>query len=56
MSATMARQGGSVQLEQFDMCLALNMGKISNGKISCTAMDGTHQILRKPGTEVYSLS
>ena len=29
MSATMARQGGRVQLEQSDMCLALNMTKMA---------------------------
>jgi hypothetical protein len=29
MSATMARQGGRVQLEQSDMRLALNMAKMA---------------------------
>jgi hypothetical protein len=29
MFATMARQGGRVQLEQSDMCLPLNMAKMA---------------------------
>ena len=29
MAATMAMQGGRVQLEQSDMCLALNMATIA---------------------------
>ena len=31
MSATMARQGGRVQLEQSNMRLALNMAKMAKG-------------------------
>jgi hypothetical protein len=31
MSATMAKQGGRVQLEQSDMRLALNIAKMANG-------------------------
>jgi hypothetical protein len=30
VSATMARQGGLVQLKQSDMCLALNTAKMAN--------------------------
>jgi len=37
MSGTMARQGGRVQLEQSDMCLALNMAKIPKGGFSRAA-------------------
>jgi len=38
MSATMARQGGRVQLEQSDMRLALNMAKMAKGRFSCAAI------------------
>jgi len=34
MSATMARQGGRVQLEQSDMCVALNIAKMAKGLFS----------------------
>jgi len=35
MSATMARQGGRVQLEQSDMHLALNMAKMAKEGFVC---------------------
>jgi len=55
MSATMARQGGRVQLEQSDMCLAMDMAKMANGEFSRAAIDGnaptdqetSHQSLRR---------
>ena len=34
----MARQGGQVQLEQSDMCLALNMDKMAKGGFLRAAM------------------
>jgi len=47
MSATMARQGGRVQLEQSDMRLALNMANMSKG-----AIEETQQLIKKPRAEV----
>jgi len=41
MSATMARQGGRVQLEQSDICLALNMAKMAKGWFSRAAIEET---------------
>jgi len=38
MSATMARQGGRVQLEKSDMRLALNMAKMARGGFSRAAI------------------
>jgi len=52
MSATMARQGGRVQLEQSDMCLALNMAKMAKGLFSCAVIEQTQYLLEKPHAEV----
>jgi hypothetical protein len=52
MSATMARQGGRVQLEQSDMRLALNMAKMAKGGISRAAIEETQQLIKKPRAEV----
>jgi len=52
MSATMARQGGRVQLEQSDMRLALNMAKMAKGGFRCTAIEETQQLIKKPRAEV----
>jgi len=52
MSATMARQGGWVQLEQSDMRLALNMAKMAKGGISCGAIEEMQQLIKKPRAEV----
>ena len=41
MSATMARQGGRVQLEQSVMHLALNMAKMANEDFSRAAIEET---------------
>jgi len=46
MSATMARQGGRVQLEQSDMRLALNMAKIAKGGFSHTAIEETEYLIK----------
>jgi len=53
MSATMARQGGRVQLEQTDMRLALNMARMAKGGFSCTAIEEMHHLIKKPFTEVH---
>jgi len=52
MSATMARQGGWVQLEQSDMRLALNMAKMAKGGFSRAAIEETQQLIMKPCAEV----
>jgi len=52
MSATMARQGGRVQLEQSDMRLALNLDKVTKGDLSRTAMKQTQHLIKKPRAEV----
>jgi len=52
MSATMARQGGRVQLEQSDMCLVLNMAKMVNAGFSRAAIEETQQLMQKPRAEV----
>jgi len=45
----MAKQGGRVQVEQSDMCLALNMAK---GGFSRAAMQEMQQLIKKPRTKV----
>jgi hypothetical protein len=52
MSATMARQGGRVQLEQSDMCLALNMAKMAKEGFSRAAREETKYLIKKPRAEV----
>jgi len=52
MSATMAWQGGRVQLEQSDMCLALNMAKMAKEGFSRTAIEETKRLINKPRAEV----
>jgi len=52
MSATMARQGGWVQLEQSDMRLALNMAKMAKWGFSSAAIEETQQLIKKPRAEV----
>jgi hypothetical protein len=48
MSATMARQGGQVQLEQSNMHLPLNMGNIAKAVISCAARGKMQYLINKP--------
>jgi len=43
MAATMARQGGHVQLVQADMHLASNMGKMAKGGFSRAAIEEMQQ-------------
>jgi hypothetical protein len=52
MSATMARQGGRVQLEQSDMRLALNMAKMAKEGFSRPAIEDTKYLIKKPCAEV----
>jgi len=52
MSATMARQGGRVQLEQSDMRLALNMAKMAKEGFSRAAMQEMKVLIKKPRAEV----
>jgi len=52
MSATMARQGGRVQLEQSNMRLALNMAKMAKGGFSHPAIEEKQQQVKKPRAEV----
>jgi hypothetical protein len=48
MSATIARQGGWVQLEQSNMHLALNMANMAKAGYSCTAIEETQHLSKKP--------
>jgi len=48
MSATLARQGGLVQLEQSSMYLVVNMAKIARGGFSCPTVEDTQQLIKKP--------
>jgi len=52
MSATMARQGGRVQLDQSYMRLALNMTKMAKGAFSRAAIEEIQQLIKKPGIKV----
>jgi len=52
MSATGARQGGQVQLEQSDMRLALNMAKIAKEGFSRASMEETQQVIKTQRAEV----
>jgi len=52
MSATMAREGGWVQLEQSDMRLALNMAKMAKGGVSRSAIEKTQFLIKKPWAAV----
>jgi hypothetical protein len=52
MSATMARQGGRVQLEQSDMRLALNMAEMAKEGFSRAAIEETKYDSKKPRAEV----
>jgi len=52
MSATIARQGGRVQLDLSDMLLALNMATMAKGGISRAAIEEKQRLIRKPCAEV----
>jgi len=53
MSATMARQGGRVQLAQSDMRLALNIAKMAKEGFSLTAIEETKYLIKIPRAEVW---
>jgi len=46
MSATMARQGDRVQLEQSDMSLTLDMAKMAKEGFSRAAIDEMQQLIK----------
>jgi len=52
MSATMAMQGGRVQLEQSNICLALNMAKMAKTGFSRAAVEEMQNVIKKPCSEV----
>jgi len=52
MSATMARQGGQIQLEQSDMRLTLNMAKMAKQGFSHAAIQETQHLIKKPRSDV----
>jgi len=52
MSATMARQGGRVQLEQSDMRLALNLAKLAKQGFSRAAIEEQKYHLKKQSAKV----
>jgi hypothetical protein len=52
MSATIARQGGRVQLEDSDMRLALNMAQMAKEGFSCAAFEEPNYLLETPRAEV----
>jgi hypothetical protein len=52
MSATMARQGGRIQLEQSNMRLALNMPKMAQAGFSRGAIEETKYLIKKPRAEI----
>jgi hypothetical protein len=52
MSATMASQGGRVQLEQSDLRLVLNMAKMVKEGLSRAAIQETKYLVKKPRAEV----
>ena len=52
MSATMARQGGRVQLEQSDMCLACDMAKMAGVGFSLATIGEMQCLTKKPRPEI----
>jgi len=52
MSATMARQGCRVQLEQSDMRLVLNMAQLAKEGFSRAAIEETKYLIKKPRAKV----
>jgi len=48
MSATIASQRGRVQVEQSDMCLAMNITKMTKGGFSCAATDESQYLFNIP--------
>jgi len=52
MSATMARQGGPVQLEKSDMCLALTKAKMAKEGFLWATIEETQYMIKKPRGKV----
>jgi hypothetical protein len=52
MSATMARQGGWVQLEQSNMRLVLNIAQMAKEGFSSVTIEETKYLIKKPCAEV----
>jgi len=52
MSASMAGQGGRVQLKPSEMRLALNIAKMAEKAFSCTAIEQTQQLIKKRRAKV----
>jgi hypothetical protein len=52
MSATMARQGGRIQLEQSDIRLSLNMAKMATEGISRAVIEEMKYLIKKPHAEI----
>jgi hypothetical protein len=52
MSATMARQGVRVQLEQSDMRLTLNMARVAKEGFLRAAIEEMKYLIKKQGAEV----
>ena len=52
MSATMARQGSRVQMEQSDMCLALNMAILADEGFSRATIGETQYLIKIPRAKV----
>jgi len=52
MSPTMAGQGDQVQLEQSDMCLAMNLGKMTKGGFLGAALQEMQHIIKECQVEV----
>ena len=52
MSATMASQGGQVQLEQSDMHLALKMARMAKAGFWRAAVGETQYLIQKPHAKV----
>jgi len=48
----MAKQGGRVQLEQSDMCLALNMATMAKEGFLRSAIEDTPNLIEKPRADV----
>ena len=55
MSATMARQGVRVQLEQSDMRLALSMARMATEGFSHAAIKETKYLIKGPRAEVREM-
>jgi hypothetical protein len=48
----MARQGGRVQLDQEDMQIALNMVYMATHSVSCSDIEETTHLIKKPQAEI----